>query len=107
MLPDCPNLSRFLTPATSVAAQVTAYDMILQTLSPNCQGHKVDTMKHLDSLIVPYLALADMADQSESPVLAETRAFNLMHVGLSQLPRLMQLPQVQKQIMRALLHKAY
>ena len=24
MLPDCPNLSRFLTPATSVAAQVTA-----------------------------------------------------------------------------------
>ena len=37
----------------------------------------MDTIKHLDSLVVPYLNLADQADKSDRPVLAETRAFML------------------------------
>ena len=77
MLAECPNLSRFLSPSLNTASQVAAYELILQAMAPSCPGHKMETVRHLDGLVSPYIGLAVQADTAESPVYAETRAFML------------------------------
>ena len=77
LLLECANLARFLTPAINTAAQVSAYDVIVQTLSPALPVHKVETARHVDRLLVPYLSLVSQADESAEAVYAETRALML------------------------------
>jgi hypothetical protein len=69
LLLECANLARFLTPAINTAAQVSAYDVIVQTLSPALPVHKVETARHVDRLLVPYLSLVSQADESAEVVM--------------------------------------
>lgn len=76
-LRDCPLLSRFLTPAANVTAQVTAYRIIVGILCPQLEAHRYETFTQVDKKLANYLPVLEQADSQESPVFAEGRAFLL------------------------------
>lgn len=74
LLPECRYLSRFLNPASNVAARISAYRMIANLLSPSPEPHKYETFIYADQRISQCLSVA--VDMSP-PAYAEARAFLL------------------------------
>jgi len=77
VLPECPNLCRFLIPAPNVASQVAAYKVIASLLAPAMECHKLDAIKYVDHRLANYLSLAHQADLMIPPAFAEARALSL------------------------------
>lgn len=73
MLPECANVDRFLSPATSVSGQLAAYQLMTSLLAPHSPVRLFETMQHVNPLLAPYMQLAAQADSSPNPILADVR----------------------------------
>ena len=74
MLAECPTLRRFLTPSMSGAALAAAYMIIARCVAPTFEGHRLETLEHIERKIQPYAHIADQADSSVTLLYAEARA---------------------------------
>jgi len=77
MLKECNNLRRFLQPSASASAQVAAYTIIAELLSPSGPVHRFETLLQVDKKLSAYLALADQADTADEQVTCDLRAIML------------------------------
>ena len=71
------SLSRFLNPSPGSSSQIAAFRVIAGVLEPTLEWHRYETLKQLDVRLAAYLYLADSADSSQPPLLAEERALAL------------------------------
>ena len=80
ILIESPILIRFMTPASNLVAQVTAYRIIANVLAPALEAHRYETFKHIEKRLATYVSIVDRADAQEMPASAEARALMLQQV---------------------------